>query len=246
MAGSARLTAMNTETATTKPNAIGYVRVSTQGQADGGVSLDAQRTQLAQWAAREGLVIEVYADEGKSGKSRKGRPGLAAAIAHAKRDRLPMVVWNLSRLSRSTRDCLDIAAELQGRKAQLVLLCENIDTRTASGEFAFTMFAAVAQAERRRIADATKEGLRELRSQGRRWNHDAPYGFEFAEDGRVVECPEEQWVLAAIRELRTRGMSYRRIAAELESRNVAGRSGRPMKFQTIERICNREPVAVAA
>lgn len=226
----------------TEATAIGYVRVSTAGQAQDGVSLDAQRSQLQAWAAREGVVIEIYADEGKSGKSRRGRTGLAAALAHAKRQRLPFVIYSLSRLSRSTRDSLDIADELQARRAKLVSLCENIDTRTAAGELAFTMFAAFAQHERKVRSAQTREGLRELRAQGRRVSGVAPFGYEFTEDGRVVECPAEQWTLRAIRSLRADGMSFRRIEAELASRGVSyyGRAGRPMGFKSIERILKRE------
>jgi len=223
--------------------AIGYVRVSTAGQAQDGISLDAQRSQLAAWAAREGLAIEVYADEGKSGKSRNRRPGLAAAITAAKKHRLPLVVWSLSRLSRSTRDSLDIAAELNARRAKLVSLSENIDTRTAAGELAFTMFAAINQHERKVRSEQTREGLRELRAQGRRVSKEAPFGYEFTVDGLVVECPKEQWTLRAIRSLRyDDGLSFRAIAAELAKRGVErfGRAGRPMKFQSIERILKRE------
>lgn len=226
--------------------AIGYIRVSTAGQAVDGISLDAQRSQLSAWASREGLTIAIYADEGKSGKSRNGRPGLAAAIAAAKRGRLPLVVLNLSRLSRSTRDSLDIAAELNARRAKLVSLSENIDTRTAAGELAFTMFSAINQHQRRERSDQTREGLRELRAQGRRFNNDAPYGYRFSDDGLIVECAREQFVLAAIRRARAEGMSHQSIADHLAGNGMMGRSGSPFKRQTIARICNRAPEAVAA
>ena len=226
--------------------AIGYIRVSTAGQAQDGVSLDAQRSQLLAWAAREGLVIEVYADEGKSGKSRKGRPGLAAAIAAAKRGRLPLVVWNLSRLSRDTRDSLDIAAELNVRRAKLVSLSENLDTRTPAGELAFTMFSAINQHQRRERQDQTRDGLRELRAQGRRFNNDAPYGYRWSDDGRIVECAREQFVLDVIRRARAEGMSFQSIADHLAGAGVVGRSGAPMKRQTVERVFKRPPERIAA
>jgi site-specific DNA recombinase len=225
------------------PSAIGYVRVSTVGQAQDGISLDAQRSQLMAWAARERLVIEVHADEGKSGKSRSRRPGLAAAITAAKKHRLPLVVWSMSRLSRSTRDSLDIAAELNARRAKLVSLSENIDTRTAAGELAFTMFAAINQHERKVRSEQTREGLRELRAQGKRISKDAPFGYEFTVDGRVVECHDEQWTLRAIRSLRyDDGLSFRAIEAALAKRGVEhfGRAGRPMRFASIAKILRRE------
>lgn len=226
--------------------AIGYVRVSTAGQAQDGVSLDAQRTQLTAWAVREGLNIAIYGDEGKSGKSRRGRDGLAAAIAAAKRGRLPLVVWSMSRLSRDTRDALDIAAELNVRRAKLVSLSENIDTRTPSGELAFTMFAAINQHERKVRASQTRDGLRELREQGRRFNNDAPYGYRWSDDGRIVECAREQFVLDVIRHARAKGMSFQAIADHLSGSGIVGRSGAPMKRQTVERVFKRPAERIAA
>ena len=59
---------------------MGYIRVSTEQQADGGVSLEAQRAKLAAYAGAcdlELLVIEV--DAGVSAKS-LDRPALQAAL----------------------------------------------------------------------------------------------------------------------------------------------------------------------
>lgn len=56
--------------------AIGYIRVSTAGQAQDGVSLDAQRTQLTAWAVRDGLNIVIYADEGRAGRAAVGARAL--------------------------------------------------------------------------------------------------------------------------------------------------------------------------
>jgi hypothetical protein len=46
------------------------------------------------------------------------------------------------------------------------------------------------------------------------------FGYEYSENGMIVQCPEEQWTLRAIRSLRADGMSFRRIEAELASRGV--------------------------
>ena len=63
----------------TRTKVVGYVRVSTDEQANEGVSLDAQR-QLAQYAALHDLdLIGVECDAGVSAKS-LDRPGLEAAL----------------------------------------------------------------------------------------------------------------------------------------------------------------------
>ena len=46
------------------------------------------------------------------------------------------------------------------------------------------------------------------------------FGYEYAENGMIVQCPEEQWTLRAIRSLRAVGYSWRRIESELANRGV--------------------------
>ena len=56
--------------------AIGYVRVSTHGQAEDGVSLDAQEAKVRAWADLNGAEVVIFRDEGISGKrSGRFRPG---------------------------------------------------------------------------------------------------------------------------------------------------------------------------
>ena len=63
------------------PCAIAYVRVSTEEQAIGGVSLDVQRASARKYCELHGLPLDhIYADEGISGKRADNRPGLQDAI----------------------------------------------------------------------------------------------------------------------------------------------------------------------
>jgi hypothetical protein len=59
------------------PEAIGYVRVSTEEQANQGVSLEPQRAKVLVYCGLHGLELaQTYADEGLSGKRADNRPGL--------------------------------------------------------------------------------------------------------------------------------------------------------------------------
>ena len=65
--------------------AIGYIRVSTERQADEGVSLEAQKARIAAWcAANEYELVAVHVDAGISGKSMDKRQGLQQAMATIK------------------------------------------------------------------------------------------------------------------------------------------------------------------
>jgi DNA invertase Pin-like site-specific DNA recombinase len=62
---------------------VGYIRVSTDKQAEQGLGLDVQRQALRAWARAGGhRLVEVIADEGVSGPDGiEHRAGLAEALA---------------------------------------------------------------------------------------------------------------------------------------------------------------------
>lgn len=215
--------------------AIGYIRVSTQGQADDGVSLDAQRAKIATWADLNGYELgEVFADEGISG-SKADRPGLADALnAVGRGDAL--VVYSLSRLARSTRHTLEISERLDKIGADLVSLSERIDTTSAAGRMVFRMLAVLAEFERDQTSERTAMALRHKRTQGERVGS-VPYGFDLDADGvHLVENVSEQAVIQQARELHQSGLSLRKIAAELNARGLVARNGRAFQATQILRM----------
>ena len=89
---------------------IGYVRVSSQDQADGGISLDAQRHRLEAYCAAHALTLaSVEEDAGISARRTTNRPALQRALKALKRgEAAGLVAVKLDRLSRTTRDVLSI------------------------------------------------------------------------------------------------------------------------------------------
>lgn len=147
---------------------IGYIRVSTEGQATEGVSLESQRQRIAQWCElNDGELVHVYKDAGLSGASMRHRPGLAKALEAAGKG-TALVTYSISRLARSTRDMLDIADRLERQGADLVSLSEKIDTTTAAGRMVFRMLAVLAEFERDVISERTKAALQTLKANGKR------------------------------------------------------------------------------
>ena len=87
--------------------AIGYARVSTDGQVNDGVSLDAQQVKILAWCEANGWkLVGLHVDAGLSGCRATNRPGLQVALTLACEHKAVLVVYSLSRLARSTRDCL--------------------------------------------------------------------------------------------------------------------------------------------
>jgi DNA invertase Pin-like site-specific DNA recombinase len=83
-------------------DAIGYVRVSSEEQADSGLGLEAQRQRIVAFCEMKGLrLIEVYEDAGVSGgKPLSSRPSGSRLLNAARRGKV-VVVAKLDRLFRS-------------------------------------------------------------------------------------------------------------------------------------------------
>ena len=83
------------------------------------------------------------------------------------RDGDVVIVWKLDRLSRSLKDLLSIMEKIDAAGAGFRSLTESIDTTTPAGRLVFHVFASIAQFERERISERTREGLASARKRGR-------------------------------------------------------------------------------
>jgi DNA invertase Pin-like site-specific DNA recombinase len=219
---------------------IGYVRVSTEGQAQDGVSLDAQEAKVRAWAQLNNAEnVAIFIDAGLSGKRADNRPGLQEALnAVGKGDAL--VVYSLSRLARSTKDTITIAEALDRRGADLVSLSEKIDTTTAAGKMVFRMLAVLSEFERDQVSERTRLALEHKRACGLKTGGDVPYGYRL-DEGRLVPDATEQSVINQIQALRQEGNSLRQIARGLETRGYRTKTGNARWHpQSVKQILERE------
>lgn len=148
--------------------AIGYARVSTDGQAESGAGLDAQVTAMQAECERRGWeLVRVATDAGASGKSLNGRPELAGALGALDAGEAEVLLAaKLDRVSRSVLDFAALMARGDRYGWSIVVLDVNVDTTTASGELMATVVAAFAQYERRLIGQRTRDALAAKRAAG--------------------------------------------------------------------------------
>jgi site-specific DNA recombinase len=223
----------------TRPKAaVGYIRVSTEGQAQNGVSLDAQRDRIRVWAESNGYSLAaVHVDSGISGGKLTNRPAAQKALAEACRRKAALVVYSLSRLARSTKDAIETSERLHKAGADLVSLSEAIDTTTAAGKMVFRMLAVLAEFERDLVSERTTTAMQHLRSQGRRVGRWLPYGFDLDADGQhLTENPAEQQTVALIRQWHGAGVSLRDIADKLNAKGVPAKQGGAWSHVAIHRV----------
>lgn len=226
---------------TREKSAVGYVRVSTQGQAENGVSLDAQRARIEAWATANGYALAgVFVENGgASGGRADNRPELQHALDAACRRKAALVVYSLSRLARSTRDTIEIADRLARAGADLVSLSEQIDTTSAAGKMVFKMLAVLAEFERDLTAERTVAALAHKKANGERVGG-VPFGYDLAPDKvHLTANADEQAAVHQIVTLRREGRSYRAIGAALERQGVSPKRGRTWHAKVVRDLARR-------
>lgn len=216
---------------------VGYVRVSTDEQAREGISLEAQQSKIEAWAEALDLdVIALEIDAGISGKNIRAREGLKRALELACSEKAALVVYSLSRLSRSTKDTLMVAEMLDAAGADLISLCERIDTTSASGKMVFRMLAVLNEFERDQISERTAAILQHKKSKLEAYSP-TPYGYN-KKDKKLFPEPREQEVIKKMRKLRKQGRSFKRIAKYLNGQSIPSKTGSCWYASTVSYILN--------
>ena len=207
-------------------NAVAYLRVSTEEQADSGLSLQHQRRKTATMAdLHDWHLLDTIQDAGATAKN-TNRPGLQEVLSLVRSRKVgAVIVYKLDRLTRSLRDLLDLLQTFKRYRVRLVSVSENLDTESATGRMMIGLLGVIAEWERDVIGERTSAALSQLRSDGKQYSGIAPYGWRY-EGGRMIEEPAEQRTLEIIQQLGNAGYSLRSIAAELDRQGRKPRNGK--------------------
>jgi len=166
---------------------VGYVRVSTDKQAERGISLEAQEAKISAMATVQGAeLIDVIVDGGESAKS-LNRPGLQKLMGLVNSGGVQaVIVAKLDRLTRSVKDLCGLPELFEKRKVALISVAEALDTGSAAGRLVITIMGAVSQWEREAIGERTRDALQHKRGNGERVGKIA-FGSRLAGDGQHLE-----------------------------------------------------------
>lgn len=224
---------------------VGYVRVSTEHQADGGVSLEAQRAKLEAYALALDLdLVAIVEDAGASAKT-LNRPGLRNALAMLDTGEADaLLVVKLDRLTRSVRDLGELVERYFAARCSLLSVSDSIDTRTAAGRLVLNVLTSVAQWEREATGERTKDALAHLRAEGVRLGGEGlgwRRGDSTDTEGRriVEDVASEVETARRIFELRNEGKSLRDIAAALTSEGHTTKRGGTWAAETVRKVLAR-------
>ena len=225
--------------------AIGYVRVSTDKQAERGCSLDAQAEKIRAMAVVHGAeLLDIIVDGGESAKSLQ-RPGMERLLALVDSKKVDtVIIAKLDRLTRSVKDLCVLLEQFERRGVALISVAESLDTGSAAGRLVLNIMTAVSQWEREAIGERTRDAMGHKRRQCERIGNIA-FGYRLAADGVHVEPDDtEQAALARIRELRP-SYTLREIARDLNEQGLRTRRGSAWRHEYVKRIVDGDEATAA-
>lgn len=218
---------------------IGYIRVSTEYQADSKLGLEAQTYAIEDYSSKNKLTIkEIFRDEAITGaKAFEKRPGMLNAInALSKGDLL--VVAKRDRLGRDALVMAMIEAAVKRKGAKIISLAgEGTENDDPTGMLMRRMIDAFSEYERLVIGLRVSAALQVKKRKNERIGH-IPFGYRLSDNGiHLTENLEEIELFQEMKQLRESGISIRGIAKNLNERNLLNRGGSKWNQSSILRVC---------
>jgi len=202
-----------------------YVRVSTEEQAQEGYSIRAQTEKLKSYALlKDWEIFDLYADEGISGKNLVDRPAVNRMIDDIKSGKVNNVlVFKVDRLTRSTRNLVDLIDLFEEHNCAFNSLTESIDTGTPSGRMFLKIIGIFAEFERENISERSRLGRERKVKEGYTIaSFSLSYGY-VKEKGQKIQTiqPEEARIVKEIFSMyMDENMSMCGIARTLNDRKI--------------------------
>lgn len=214
-----------------RTKAVGYLRVSTEEQAQSGFGLDAQEDAVRKYADAVDLeLIDVISDPGVSGTTKPAeRPGFRRVVELAQQGRISVVlVKRFDRLARNIALAVTTSADLDTLHGVTIRsVTEAIDTGSPSGKLIFSVFSAMAENERDAIVERTKGGRVQKAGQGGHACGRIPFGYLSDGKGGLAIDPSKRDVVLRIFAENGAGRTLKAIAEGLNLDGIpAPRGGR--------------------
>jgi DNA invertase Pin-like site-specific DNA recombinase len=218
---------------------IGYIRVSTEYQAESKHGLDAQLFAIQKYSKQTNTPLhEIFRDEALSGSlSLEKRPGMLSAINSLARGDL-LVVAKRDRLGRDALVMAMIESAVKRKGAKIISLAgEGTENDDPTGMLMRRMIDAFSEYERLIIGIRVSAALQAKKTKGERIGY-IPFGYKLQSDGvHLDKHSPEQTILEEMYNLREKGHSIREIAKIMNDKNLLNRNGNKWNHSSILRVC---------
>ncbi|RWQ58821.1 recombinase family protein [Mesorhizobium sp.] len=216
---------------------FGYVRVSTQKQGEG-VSLDAQRNAIEQFAARNDIAITEWFEE-KQTAAKGGRPVFGAMLKALRHRKAAGVVMH--KIDRSARNFADWAkiGDLADAGIDVHFASESLDFRSRGGRLSADIQAVIAADYIRNLREETIKGITGRLGQGL-YPFRAPIGYLDNGGGKpkTLDPATAPLIRRTFELYANRQHSLRSLRGELERLGLRNAHGKPLSKCGVETVLN--------
>ena len=225
-----------------KIKGIMYYRVSTEDQAQFGVSLEQQRKQCQSYADMHDIeIIKIFHDDGVSAKTvdRPSLQGMLKFCGQKSNGVEVVIVYKIDRLTRNVNDYSSILMLLSKLGVKLISTTEAIDS-TPIGKFIGNVMAANAQLDNDIRSQRVSACMREKIEQGI-WCWKAPYGYLNARDGLskkiiTVDKKRAPMIKFIFREYATELYTVEDVRVKVNKMGLRSWSGKEISPQLMNKI----------
>lgn len=216
-------------TATVKRKVAAYARVSTDHEEQQS-SYEAQVNYYTEYikSRTDWEFAGIFADEGISGCSIKGRQGFQAMIEEALNGGINLIITkSVSRFARNTVDSLSTIRKLKEHNVECYFEKENIWTFDSKCELMLSILSSISQEESRSISENVTWGHRRRMADGK---VSVPFGrflgYDRGEHGELIVNEKEAEIVREIYRLFLSGLTPHGVAKELTSRGIPTPGGK--------------------
>jgi DNA invertase Pin-like site-specific DNA recombinase len=219
----------------------GYVRVSTEEQAESGLGLATQKQDIERYCKDKGLtLVRIYSDEGISGKH-EDRPALDELMKQAGKEFASIVIARFDRLARSLLVQLSFERDLKNIGCSIIAITEPAFEEEAERAMYRGIMGTFAQYDHAKIVQKLKSGRAYKRNQGGYAGGEVPLGFTRSLHSKIM-TPDHSKAsnIRHVFDLYSQGLSLTAIALECHKNGICGGRGGKLYASTIKSILAHE------
>lgn len=210
-----------------------YTRVSTQMQAEKGVSLDAQKNELVEYCNKNNYDYDIFEDAGISGKNITKRKELQKLLNNLKNYDI-VLCYKLSRISRSVKDMANMLDKFQKNNVRFISLQENIDTEQATGKLLIYVISICAEIERDNISEFVKMAKKQQFESGK-ITAKKVLGYDIVNKQLIINKKEAN-IIKFIFETYNKTHNYYQTAKMCNLKGFKGKKGQQFHASSIKTI----------
>lgn len=224
-----------------------YIRVSTETQAEKGYGLDYQKEAIEKFCKQHKIkILEMFKDEGISGRVFKERHDLREMIDTLRKDTV-VIVLNTSRLWRDDETKVQVVGNFKVSKAHIYSIEQpqyDLYTKEPNEKFFNTIMEALDELERSLIARKLSNGRKQKAKQGVKGCGNTPLGYKWSRNSEkkpeVIIDNDEKFIVKLIFSKYLDLKSIGKVKRFLKDNGFKTRKGNDFEDKSLRQILTNE------